>query len=63
MILKRGMPWSVMGARIYGGDLVPLELFRHIYTWSHRGLVGVPKDFVLRLMDPAPEGMEVNTWE
>lgn len=54
MILKKGMPWSVMGTRIHGGDLLPLELFNS--AWSSRGLVGVPTDFDLRLMEPAPEG-------
>ena len=48
MILKQGMPWSVMGTRIHGGDLLPMEIFRSKHTWSSRGIAGVPMDSDMR---------------
>lgn len=63
MILKQGMPWSAMGTRIHGGDLLPMEIFRSKYTWSRRGIAGVPMDSDMReLMEPAPENTAVNVW-
>ncbi len=55
MILKQGMPWSVMGTRICEGELLPLEIFRSRYTWSSLGIVGIPMDSDMReLVESAP---------
>lgn len=48
MILKQGLPWSTMGTRIHGRDLLPMEIFRSKHTWSSRGIAGVPMDSDMR---------------
>ena len=64
MILKQRMPWSVMGARIYGRALLPLVIFRSRHTWSSLGIVGIPMDSDMReLVESAPYFQEgVNLW-
>lgn len=60
MILKKGMPWSVMGTRVYGRDLLPLEIFLSKHTWGSRGIIGVPMDVDMR--DERMFGEAVNIW-
>lgn len=60
MIPKQGLPWSTMGTRIHGGDLLPLEIFRRKHTWSRRGIVGVPMEGDMR--DELTVVQVVNVW-
>ncbi len=65
MILKQRMPWSVMGAQIHGGDLLPpLEIFHSKHIWGSFGIVGIPMYSDMReLAESAPYlSQEINLW-